>query len=142
MIISIIALPASWNTPRRFCDAKTITKKLRLNHGIIPKYWIPKESNYSLHEWATPIGLVYYVHSFYVIREDVIDRKNTEEYWTFYLNSEKNSRFCIACEELATKIVKYDTEGAIILEKYCDNVLKQLKIVPKTIQIKLFNWKL
>ena len=45
----------------------------------------------------------------------------------FTSSSEKNSRFCIACGELATKIVKYDTEGAIILEKYCDKCAKAIE---------------
>jgi hypothetical protein len=45
----------------------------------------------------------------------------------FASNSEKNSRFCIACGELATKLVKYDTEGAIILEKYCDKCAKAIE---------------
>jgi len=38
----------------------------------------------------------------------------------FTSSSEKNSRFCIGCGEPATKIVKYSTEGAAILEKYCN----------------------
>ena len=32
-----------------------------------------------------------------------------------------------ACGELATKIVKYDTEGAIIIEKYCDKCAKAIE---------------
>ena len=38
----------------------------------------------------------------------------------FTSNVEKNSRFCIGCGELATMLVKYSTEGAIIIEKYCE----------------------
>ncbi len=38
----------------------------------------------------------------------------------FISNVEKNSRFCIGCGEPATKLVKYSTEGAIIIEKYCE----------------------
>ncbi|HEY7695455.1 MAG TPA: hypothetical protein VH797_05100 [Nitrososphaeraceae archaeon] len=38
----------------------------------------------------------------------------------FASNTEKSSRFCIGCGEPATKIVKYDTKGAIIIEKYCN----------------------
>jgi hypothetical protein len=50
-------------------------------------------------------------------------------------SSEKNSRFCIGCGELATKIVKYSTKGAVILEKYCDKCAKAIedsspKVVP------------
>ena len=45
----------------------------------------------------------------------------------FTPNLEKNSRFCIGCGELATKIVKYDTEGAIIIEKYCDKCAKAIE---------------
>jgi hypothetical protein len=45
----------------------------------------------------------------------------------FTSSSEKNSRFCIACGELATKIVKYSTEGAVILEKYCDKCAKVIE---------------
>jgi len=45
----------------------------------------------------------------------------------FTSNSKKNSRFCISCGELATKIAKYDTEGAIILEKYCDKCAKAIE---------------
>jgi hypothetical protein len=46
---------------------------------------------------------------------------------SFTPNLEKNSRFCIGCGELATKIVKYDTEGAIIIEKYCDKCAKAIE---------------
>ncbi|HKX20357.1 MAG TPA: hypothetical protein VJM74_01665 [Nitrososphaeraceae archaeon] len=45
----------------------------------------------------------------------------------FTSNSEKNSRFCIACGELATMLVKYDTQGAIIIEKYCDRCAQAIK---------------
>jgi len=45
----------------------------------------------------------------------------------FTSSSEKNSRFCIGCGELATKLVKYSTEGAIILEKYCDKCAKVIE---------------
>ncbi len=45
----------------------------------------------------------------------------------FAANLEKNSRFCIGCGELATKLVKYDTEGAIIIEKYCDKCAKAIE---------------
>jgi hypothetical protein len=45
----------------------------------------------------------------------------------FTSNTEKNSRFCIGCGALATKIVKYSTEGAVILEKYCDKCAKVIE---------------
>ena len=45
----------------------------------------------------------------------------------FTSNTEKNSRFCTGCGELATKIVKYSTEGAVILEKYCDKCAKVIE---------------
>ena len=45
----------------------------------------------------------------------------------FTSSSEKNSRFCIGCGELATKIVRYSTEGAVILEKYCDKCAKVIE---------------
>ena len=45
----------------------------------------------------------------------------------FTSSSEKNSRFCIGCGELATKLVKYSTEGAIIIEKYCDKCAKAIE---------------
>ena len=45
----------------------------------------------------------------------------------FTSSSEKNSRFCIGCGELATKLVKYSTEGAVILEKYCDKCAKAIE---------------
>ncbi len=45
----------------------------------------------------------------------------------FTSSSEKNSRFCIGCGEPATKIVKYSTEGAVILEKYCDKCAKVIE---------------
>jgi hypothetical protein len=31
------------------------------------------------------------------------------------------------CGELATKIIKYSTEGAILVEKYCDNCAKEIE---------------
>jgi len=45
----------------------------------------------------------------------------------FTSSKEKNSRFCIGCGELATKIVKYSTEGAVIVEKYCDKCAKVIE---------------
>ena len=45
----------------------------------------------------------------------------------FTSNAEKNSRFCIGCGEPATKLVKYSTEGAIIIEKYCDRCAKAIE---------------
>ena len=45
----------------------------------------------------------------------------------FISSSEKNSRFCVGCGEPATNLVKYDTEGAIIIEKYCDKCAKAIE---------------
>ncbi|MGV8106550.1 MAG: hypothetical protein ACP5OH_02130 [Nitrososphaerota archaeon] len=45
----------------------------------------------------------------------------------FTSSVEKNSRFCIGCGEPATKLVKYSTEGAIIIEKYCDRCAKAIE---------------
>ena len=45
----------------------------------------------------------------------------------FTSSKEKNSRFCIGCGESATKLVKYSTEGAIIIEKYCDRCAKAIE---------------
>jgi len=45
----------------------------------------------------------------------------------FTSSSEKNSRFCIGCGEPATMLVKYNTEGAIIIEKYCDRCAKEIE---------------
>ena len=45
----------------------------------------------------------------------------------FTSSAEKNSRFCIGCGEPATKLVKYSTEEAIILEKYCDKCAKAIE---------------
>jgi hypothetical protein len=45
----------------------------------------------------------------------------------FTSSSEKNSRFCIGCGEPATKLVKYSTIGAIIIEKYCDKCADAIK---------------
>ena len=45
----------------------------------------------------------------------------------FTSNPEKNSRFCVGCGEPATNLVKYDTEGAVIIEKYCDKCAKVIE---------------
>ena len=45
----------------------------------------------------------------------------------FTSSKEKNSKFCIGCGEPATKLVKYSTEGAIIIEKYCDKCAKAIE---------------
>jgi hypothetical protein len=39
---------------------------------------------------------------------------------TFVPRPEKNSRFCIVCAKPATKLINYQAEGAIIVEKRCD----------------------
>ena len=45
----------------------------------------------------------------------------------FTSSVEKKSRFCMGCGEPATKLVKYSTEGAIIIEKYCDRCAKAIE---------------
>ena len=45
----------------------------------------------------------------------------------FTSKAEKKSRFCMRCGELATKLVKYSTEGAILVEKYCDKCAKAIE---------------
>ena len=45
----------------------------------------------------------------------------------FTSSPKKSSRFCAGCGEAATKLVKYDTEGAIIIEKYCDKCAKAIE---------------
>ncbi|HEY7228082.1 MAG TPA: hypothetical protein VH481_08150 [Nitrososphaeraceae archaeon] len=45
----------------------------------------------------------------------------------FISKAEKKSRFCMRCGELTTKLVKYSTEGAILVEKYCDNCAKEIE---------------
>jgi hypothetical protein len=45
----------------------------------------------------------------------------------FTSKAEKNSRFCVGCGEPATNLVKYDTEGAVIIEKYCDKSAKAIE---------------
>ncbi|MGA8843335.1 MAG: hypothetical protein WB511_07090 [Nitrososphaeraceae archaeon] len=40
---------------------------------------------------------------------------------------EKNSRFCIKCSLPATKTVKFAVEGAIVLERYCDDCSKVIE---------------
>jgi hypothetical protein len=44
----------------------------------------------------------------------------------FNSDTEKSSGFCIGCDRIATKLVKYETEGAVILEKYCDKCVKEI----------------
>lgn len=45
----------------------------------------------------------------------------------FTSSAEKHSRFCVACGEPATMLVKYYTEGAIIIEKYCDRCAREIE---------------
>jgi len=45
----------------------------------------------------------------------------------FTSNSGKKSRFCMRCGEPTTKLVKYNTEGAILVEKYCDRCAKAIE---------------
>jgi hypothetical protein len=45
----------------------------------------------------------------------------------FASSTEKNSRFCVGCGEPATMLVKYDTIGAIIIEKYCNRCAKVIE---------------
>ena len=45
----------------------------------------------------------------------------------FTSSNEKKSKFCMRCGEPATNLVKYDTEGAVIIEKYCDKCAKAIE---------------
>jgi hypothetical protein len=53
--------------------------------------------------------------------------KTLKDIEPFRSEAEKNSRFCIGCGEPATKLVKYNTEGIIIVEKYCDRCAKAIE---------------
>jgi len=53
--------------------------------------------------------------------------KTLKDIEPFTSEAEKNSRFCIGCGEPVTKLVKYNTEGAIIVEKYCDRCAKAIE---------------
>jgi hypothetical protein len=39
----------------------------------------------------------------------------------------KNIKFCIDCGAPATKLATYNTEGAVILERYCDKCAVKIK---------------
>ena len=45
----------------------------------------------------------------------------------FTTDPKGNMKFCIGCGEPATKLVTYSTEGAIILERYCDKCAAEIK---------------
>jgi hypothetical protein len=45
----------------------------------------------------------------------------------FTSDPKKNTKFCITCGEPATKLVTYNTEGAVILERYCDKCAVEIK---------------
>ncbi|MDP9490551.1 MAG: hypothetical protein M3P28_10200 [Thermoproteota archaeon] len=47
----------------------------------------------------------------------------------FTSDPKKNMKFCIDCGAPATKLVTYSTEGAIILERYCDKCAVEIKPV-------------
>ena len=53
---------------------------------------------------------------------------------TFTSSSAKNSKFCIVCAEPATKLVHYQIEDAILVEKYCNKCAKNVE--SKSIQTK------
>ena len=53
--------------------------------------------------------------------------KTMKDIEPFTSEAEKNSRFCIGCGEHVTKLVKYNTEGDIIVEKYCDRCAKAIE---------------
>ena len=71
--------------------------------------------------------VVYNTRCFYIIEEISLLEKTLKSIEPFTSSPEKNSRFCVGCGEPATNIVKYDTEGAIIIEKYCDKCAKAIK---------------
>jgi hypothetical protein len=72
-------------------------------------------------------ALIYNTHSLYIIKKLLLLEKSLKSIEPFTSSAEKNSRFCVGCGELATNIVKYDTEGAIIIEKYCDKCAKAIE---------------
>jgi hypothetical protein len=71
------------------------------------------------------IKFIMYILS--ILLEKKLLEKSLKSIESFTSNSEKNSRFCIGCGEPATKLVKYSTEGAIIIEKYCDKCAKAIE---------------
>jgi len=73
------------------------------------------------------LHLVYNTHCFYIITKIILLEKTLKSIEPFTSSAEKNSRFCVGCGEPATKLVKYDTEGALIIEKYCDKCAKAIE---------------
>jgi len=45
----------------------------------------------------------------------------------FTPNPDKSSIYCIACGNPATKVVHFSIDGAVILEKYCDICIKEVR---------------
>ncbi|HKQ21595.1 MAG TPA: hypothetical protein VJS91_06120 [Nitrososphaeraceae archaeon] len=39
----------------------------------------------------------------------------------------KSTKFCIDCGSPATKLATYSTEGAVILERYCEKCASKIK---------------
>ena len=76
---------------------------------------------------ATIVDLIYNLYCSYIIREDLVLEKTLKGIEPFTSKDEKNSRFCIGCGKPATKLVKYSTDGAIIVEKYCDRCAKAIE---------------
>ena len=44
-----------------------------------------------------------------------------------FTSDPKSMKFCIECGEPATKLATYKTEGAMILERYCDKCAVKIK---------------
>ena len=72
--------------------------------------------------------LVYYVQSVSIIGEDIVVRKDIEKYRALYAEPKKEFEILCWMRRTCNKgLVKYDTEGAIIIEKYCDKCAKVIE---------------
>lgn len=55
-------------------------------------------------------------------------RKRTLQSIEPFTNKPENKKYCVNCGSLATQIAYFDADGASIIERYCDNCIKLIKI--------------
>jgi hypothetical protein len=56
-----------------------------------------------------------------------MDVKKLKSIEPFTPNPDKNSIYCIACGNKATNIAHFSINGAVILEKYCDVCVNEVR---------------
>lgn len=72
------------------------------------------------------LELVFNISLTSISEEIIVRKKKLKSIEPFTSGPKDNPKFCINCGARATKLAAYNTEGAVILERYCDKCSREI----------------